>query len=71
MHWCSSQVHPGPPGGENSRFELDNGRHVGGLNHMDLLNHPLVYEHIRIWLSVAPQDVEDAMDRIEDLPEND
>ncbi|HSP36248.1 MAG TPA: hypothetical protein VLR26_00665 [Frankiaceae bacterium] len=44
---------------------------MGGLNHMDLLNHPLVYEHIRIWLSVAPQDVEDAMDRIEDLPEND
>jgi pimeloyl-ACP methyl ester carboxylesterase len=52
-------------------FEVDNGRHVGGLNHMDLLNHPLVYEHIRTWLSVASRDVEEAMDRIEQLPETD
>jgi hypothetical protein len=52
-------------------FEVENGRHVGGLNHMDLLNHPLVYEHIRTWLSVAPRDVEEAMDRIEELPESD
>lgn len=52
-------------------FEVDNGRHVGGLNHMDLLNHPLVYEHIRTWLEVAPRDVEEAIDRIEQLPETD
>jgi pimeloyl-ACP methyl ester carboxylesterase len=53
------------------QFEVENGRHVGGLNHMDLLNHPLVYEHIRTWLEVAPRDVEEAMDKIEDLPEHD
>jgi pimeloyl-ACP methyl ester carboxylesterase len=32
-------------------FELDNGRHFGGLNHFDLLNHPDVYEQIRGWLA--------------------
>jgi pimeloyl-ACP methyl ester carboxylesterase len=31
-------------------FELDNGRHVGGLTHFDLLNHPDVYEQMRQWL---------------------
>lgn len=34
-------------------FEEDNGRHLGGLNHFDLLNHPLVYEQIRGWLERA------------------
>ena len=32
-------------------FELDRGRHLGGLNHFDLLNHPAVYEQIRAWLA--------------------
>jgi hypothetical protein len=32
-------------------FEIDNGRHLGGLNHFHLLNHPSVYEQIRGWLS--------------------
>jgi pimeloyl-ACP methyl ester carboxylesterase len=31
-------------------FEIDNGRHLGGLNHLQLLNHPAVYEQIRDWL---------------------
>jgi pimeloyl-ACP methyl ester carboxylesterase len=31
-------------------FEIDNGRHLGGLNHFQLLNHPAVYEQIRAWL---------------------
>ena len=31
-------------------FEIDNGRHLGGLNHFQLLNHPAVYEQIRTWL---------------------
>ena len=31
-------------------FEIDHGRHVGGLTHLGLLNHPAVYEQIRAWL---------------------
>jgi pimeloyl-ACP methyl ester carboxylesterase len=31
-------------------FELEHGRHIGGLNHFDLLNHPEVYEQIRSWI---------------------
>jgi putative serine esterase DUF676 len=31
-------------------FEIDNGRHIGGLNHLQLLNHPAVYEQLRQWL---------------------
>ena len=32
-------------------FELDNGFHVGGLNHFDLLNHSSVYEQLKRWLT--------------------
>jgi pimeloyl-ACP methyl ester carboxylesterase len=32
-------------------FEIDNGRHLPGLNHFHLLNHPAVYEQISRWLS--------------------
>src|SRR4051794_29101017 len=35
-------------------FEADNGCHVGGANHFQLLNHPAVYEQIRAWLVRAP-----------------
>jgi pimeloyl-ACP methyl ester carboxylesterase len=35
-------------------FELDNGCHLGGLNHIDLLNHPSVYEQIRKWIVRPP-----------------
>jgi pimeloyl-ACP methyl ester carboxylesterase len=52
-------------------FEVDNGRHVGGLNHMDLLNHPVVYQHVRTWLTVAPEDIEAATDLIDELPHTD
>jgi pimeloyl-ACP methyl ester carboxylesterase len=34
-------------------FEVDNGRHLGGLNHFDLLNHPAVYARIHGWLAAA------------------
>jgi pimeloyl-ACP methyl ester carboxylesterase len=34
-------------------FAVDNGRHLGGLHHFDLLNHPDVYHQIRTWLSRA------------------
>jgi pimeloyl-ACP methyl ester carboxylesterase len=32
-------------------FEIDNGVHLGGLNHFQLLNHPAVYEQIHAWLA--------------------
>jgi triacylglycerol esterase/lipase EstA (alpha/beta hydrolase family) len=31
-------------------FEVDNGRHLAGLNHFQLLNHPDVYAVMREWL---------------------
>ena len=35
-------------------FEVDNGLHVGGVNHLQLLNHPRVYEQMLGWLRRAP-----------------
>jgi hypothetical protein len=32
-------------------FEVDRGRHLGGLTHFDLLNHPQVYDQLRDWLA--------------------
>jgi pimeloyl-ACP methyl ester carboxylesterase len=32
-------------------FTLGHGRHVGGLHHFDLLNHPAVYRQIHTWLA--------------------
>jgi pimeloyl-ACP methyl ester carboxylesterase len=37
-------------------FKLEQGRHFGGLNHFDLLNHPDVYEQIRSWLETDGAD---------------
>lgn len=34
-------------------FPLDNGRHLGGLHHFDVLNHPEVYHQLRTWLTSA------------------
>lgn len=34
-------------------FEIDNGRHIGGLHHLDLLNHPAVYEQLHHWLAAS------------------
>ena len=31
-------------------FEIENRRHLGGINHFQLLNHPAVYGQIRAWL---------------------
>ncbi|MFN8191331.1 MAG: hypothetical protein U0R78_13010 [Nocardioidaceae bacterium] len=31
-------------------FPADNGAHVGGLTHFDLLNHPAVYDQLRTWI---------------------
>jgi hypothetical protein len=35
-------------------FEVDNGCHLNGLTHFDLLNHPAVYEQLRTWITRAP-----------------
>jgi pimeloyl-ACP methyl ester carboxylesterase len=35
-------------------FETDNGRHLGGAHHLQLLNHPAVYDQIRTWLARPP-----------------
>ena len=35
-------------------FELDNGCHVGSAHHLQLLNHPAVYEQLSLWLSRPP-----------------
>jgi pimeloyl-ACP methyl ester carboxylesterase len=34
-------------------FEIDHGRHFGGVHHLQLLNHPAVYRQIRDWLAAA------------------
>jgi pimeloyl-ACP methyl ester carboxylesterase len=31
-------------------FAIEDGHHVGGLTHFDLLNHPAVYHQIRAWI---------------------
>ena len=31
-------------------FAIEDGRHIGGLTHFDLLNHPAVYDQIRAWI---------------------
>jgi hypothetical protein len=31
-------------------FETDHGAQVGGVDHLGLLNHPAVYERLRVWL---------------------
>ena len=35
-------------------FEIDHGLHLGGVNHLQLLNHPRVYEQMAGWLRRAP-----------------
>jgi pimeloyl-ACP methyl ester carboxylesterase len=40
--------------GRRIPFEADNGRELTGLTHMDLLNHPVVYEQMRKWITRAP-----------------
>jgi pimeloyl-ACP methyl ester carboxylesterase len=35
-------------------FRIEDGAHLGGTNHIALLNHPAVYERLRMWLSKPP-----------------
>lgn len=37
--------------GRRIPFEVDNGHELSGLTHFDLINHPAVYEQIRLWLT--------------------
>ena len=40
--------------GRRIPFEVDNGYELSGLNHFDLLNHPAVYDQLRLWLGRRP-----------------
>ncbi len=40
--------------GRRIPFEVDNGYELEGLTHFDLLNHPAVYEQLRIWITRGP-----------------
>jgi ferric-dicitrate binding protein FerR (iron transport regulator) len=35
-------------------FELEHGRHFERMNHLQLLNHPAVYDQLRTWLAIPP-----------------
>ena len=40
-------------GGRSRRIAFQEGRHVGQAHHIALLNHPVVYEQLREWLSTS------------------
>ncbi len=40
--------------GKRLTFPVDHYRHVGGINHFQLLNHPAIYDLIRKWISGRP-----------------
>jgi pimeloyl-ACP methyl ester carboxylesterase len=40
--------------GRSRRIAFQEGRHIGQAHHIALLNHPLVYEQLREWLSTLP-----------------
>ena len=44
----------GREGSRSIPFEVDNGRHLQGLTHFDLLNHPAVYDQLKAWLTRGP-----------------
>ena len=37
-------------------FDINNGHHIGGLNHFDLLSHPDVYNQLQHWLRALDAD---------------
>jgi pimeloyl-ACP methyl ester carboxylesterase len=41
--------------GQRLRFGVDHYRHVGGATHLDLLNHPVIYDQLRRWLQSRKQ----------------
>jgi pimeloyl-ACP methyl ester carboxylesterase len=44
-------------GGRRYPFEIDRLRSYGGMNHLQLLNHPAVYEQLRDWLGGEPREL--------------
>jgi hypothetical protein len=49
-------LQPSASGRSRSRripFEAEYGMHLGPAHHLPLLNHPLVYDRLRDWLSTA------------------
>jgi pimeloyl-ACP methyl ester carboxylesterase len=40
-------------GGRHIPFLIENGCHLGGLNHFSVLNHPAVYAQMKLWLERA------------------
>ena len=47
VHYPSAS---GASQGRRIPFEVDNGHHLGGVHHLQLLKHPAVYEQIRRWI---------------------
>jgi pimeloyl-ACP methyl ester carboxylesterase len=50
-------LQPSASGRSRSRripFEAEYGMHLGSAHHLALLNHPVVYDRLREWLSVSP-----------------
>ncbi len=37
--------------GQRLSFPIEHYRHVGGANHLELLNHPAIYEQVRRWMA--------------------
>ena len=45
-----AHAHPG----ESVHFPVEHYRHVGEVNHFDLLNHPAIFEQLRRWITGRP-----------------
>jgi hypothetical protein len=41
--------------GEPDEFLRDRCHELGGVNHLALLNHPAVYEQLRLWITRCPR----------------
>jgi hypothetical protein len=39
--------------GEQLQFAIDRYSHLGGATHLELLNHPAVYDQLRRWLTTG------------------
>lgn len=49
-------------------FRVENGRRLGRLDHLGLVNHPAVFEQMRSWLARAPLALSDGATRREAEP---
>jgi pimeloyl-ACP methyl ester carboxylesterase len=49
-------------------FDIDNGHHIGGLNHFDLLSHPDVHAQLELWLSASVPATHPSGDRTTPAP---